>query len=110
MDMAQENRCHWHTPWNLSPSSTTKLTRNTFHGDVLLVRASKQLPALKADRYLGWKDVLRGKLEIYEVPGHQQNMLLEPNVCRIADELEVRLQSFRERSELQDQGFLVGVQ
>src|ERR1019366_2713484 len=53
--------------------------RNLQFGLVLL-RASKQLSGLVADgdEYLGWKHVLHGNLDVCEVPGHQQNMLLEP--------------------------------
>src|SRR3984893_4591134 len=43
-----------------------------YDGDVLLFRASKQLPGMLADRSLGWKPVIKGHLEIRELPGHQQ--------------------------------------
>ena len=32
------------------------------------------------DSTLGWKDVLNGNFEIFEVPGHQETMLSDPNV------------------------------
>jgi amino acid adenylation domain-containing protein len=62
-----------------------------YNGDVLLFRASKQLPGLLADRSLGWKPVIKGHLEIRELPGHQQNILVEPRVMRLAEELQARL-------------------
>jgi amino acid adenylation domain-containing protein len=62
-----------------------------YHGDVLLFRASKQLPGLLADPSLGWKPVIKGRLEIRELPGHQQNILVEPRVARLAEELQARL-------------------
>jgi thioesterase domain-containing protein len=62
-----------------------------YNGDVLLFRASKQLPGLLADPSLGWKPVIKGHLEIYELPGHQQNILTEPRVLRLAEELQSRL-------------------
>ena len=49
-----------------------------YSGDVLLFRASKQLPGMLADRSLGWKPIIKGHLEIRELPGHQQNILVEP--------------------------------
>ena len=62
-----------------------------YNGDVLLFRASKQLPGLLTDPSLGWKPVIKGHLEIRELPGHQQNILVEPRVARLADELQTRL-------------------
>ncbi len=63
-----------------------------YHGDVLLFRASKQLPGMLADSSLGWKSIIKGKLEIREVNGHQQNILVEPRVARLAEDLTARLQ------------------
>lgn len=57
-----------------------------YEGRVVLFRASKQLSGLVADQYLGWKKVFTGNLEVREIPGHQQNLLLEPNVLRLASE------------------------
>ena len=62
-----------------------------YNGDVLLFRASKQLPGLLTDPSLGWKPVISGHLEIRELPGHQQNILVEPRVARLAEELQTRL-------------------
>jgi thioesterase domain-containing protein/acyl carrier protein len=62
-----------------------------YSGDVLLFRASKQLPGMLADKSLGWKLIIKGHLEIRELPGHQQNILVEPRVRRLAEELQARL-------------------
>jgi thioesterase domain-containing protein len=70
-----------------------------YGGDVVLFRATKQLRGLLADRSLGWKETLRGAVEVCEVHGHQQNMLLEPNVQRLADELKSQLRAAQIRSE-----------
>ena len=69
-----------------------------YGGDVLLIRVEKRLPGLVADfAYLGWKGVLHGNLEICDLPGHQQTLLLEPKVTRLAKELTVRLRAVQER-------------
>ena len=69
-----------------------------YGGDVLLIRVEKRLPGLVADSaYLGWKGVLQGNLEICDLPGHQQTLLLEPKVTRLAEELTVRLRAVQER-------------
>lgn len=62
-----------------------------YHGDVLLFRASKQLPGLRSEASLGWAPVVKGKLEICELPGHQQNILIESRVDLLARELTKRL-------------------
>jgi amino acid adenylation domain-containing protein len=69
-----------------------------YNGDVLLFRASKQLPALLADPSLGWKPVIKGRLEIRELPGHQQNILVEPRVARLAEQLQARLHAQNEEA------------
>src|SRR6202012_2860889 len=62
-----------------------------YSGNAVLFRTSKQLSGLLADETLGWNQCVEGKLNVCEVSGHQQNMLLEPNVSRLAAELESRL-------------------
>ncbi len=64
-----------------------------YDGKAILFRASKQMRGLLADETLGWSDTLLGPCEVCEVPGHQQNLMLEPNVQRVARELEQRLRA-----------------
>jgi amino acid adenylation domain-containing protein len=68
-----------------------------YGGDVLVFRASTQLAGLIADEHLGWDRTFHGKLEVVEVPGHRQNLMLEPNVSRLAKELSVRLKAAQQR-------------
>jgi len=68
-----------------------------YSGDVVLFRASKQLSGLMIDQTLGWKGVISGSLKTYEIPGHQQNMLNEPNVELLAKELSTRLKLVQQR-------------
>ncbi len=58
-----------------------------YQGKVVVFRASKQMSGLVADKNLGWQAVFNGNLEVREVPGHQQTLLLEPNVARLASDL-----------------------
>ena len=68
-----------------------------YDGEVVLFRARKQLFGLSSDEYLGWQRVLHGKLDVCEVPGHQQTILSEPNVSHLAKELTSRLKAAQER-------------
>ena len=72
-----------------------------YNGPVLLFRASKQISGLMADSALGWREVLTGKLEIREIPGHQETMLLEPNVACLAKELTEELHAVQHSAELE---------
>lgn len=64
-----------------------------YHGNVVLFRARKQLSGLMIDDWLGWKAVMQGNLDVREIPGHQENMLSEPNVSLIAKELSAHLRA-----------------
>jgi amino acid adenylation domain-containing protein len=77
-----------------------KYVPRPYSGDVVLFRASKQLQGLVADLHLGWKDVINGHLDVCEVTGHQQSMLSEPNVSRLAEELASRLQAVQQQHGL----------
>jgi thioesterase domain-containing protein len=74
-----------------------KYVPRPYDGEVVLFRAGKQLSGLVADDYLGWKTSFKRGFEICQVPGHQQNLMLEPNVRRLASELNVRLKAAQER-------------
>jgi len=60
---------------------------------VVLFRASKQLPELSENRTLGWDAILRDNLTVFEIPGHQQNLLAQPNVTILAEKLIVTLET-----------------
>jgi thioesterase domain-containing protein len=76
----------------------TRYELRPYNGTVLLFRASRQISGLMADSNLGWKDVLTGKLAVCEVPGHQETMLLEPNVSYLAKELTAHLHAAQHSS------------
>ena len=68
-----------------------------YHGDVVLYRAAKQLKGIIEDRFLGWKDLLQGRVRLCEVPGHQQNILHQPHVAQLARELIADLQTAQQQ-------------
>lgn len=63
----------------------------SYSGAVVLFRAQYQLPGISHDRSLGWSNLLGAHLEVCDMPGHQQNLLLEPHVRVLARELMRRL-------------------
>ena len=74
-----------------------KFSPRPYGGDVLLFRASKQLAGQKIDEALGWKGVLTGRIDVREIPGHQQNMMSPPNVVPLANEITTHLKAALER-------------
>ena len=49
------------------------------------------------DSTLGWKGVLNGNFEIFEVPGHQETMLSDPNVSILAEKVTPKLHAAQDR-------------
>ena len=76
-----------------------KYTPRPYQGEVVLFRASKQLKGQNSDEVLGWKGILAGPHEIIETPGHQQNILVAPNVKPLAKELSSRLNAVQARRQ-----------
>jgi amino acid adenylation domain-containing protein len=77
-----------------------KYLPSPYSGDVLIFRARKQLRGLMADWHMGWKGAINGNLHVFEVPGHQQNLLIEPNVLLLAEELTTRMGATQEEREI----------
>jgi thioesterase domain-containing protein len=82
---------------NENKIAMNKYVPRPYAGDVVLFRSSRQLHGIMADEYLGWKQVFHGNLDVCEVPGHQQNLLLEPNVLQLAKEFSDRLKAVQQR-------------
>jgi thioesterase domain-containing protein len=54
---------------------------------VTLFRASKQPLEIVPDPTMGWGAVVDGQLEIHEIPAHHQNIMIEPSVRVLAQQL-----------------------
>jgi thioesterase domain-containing protein len=76
----------------------SKYAPRPYNGNVVLFRSRRQLHGLVADEYLGWKPLIHGDLDVCEVRGHQQNLLSEPNVILLAEELGRRLATAQQHS------------
>ena len=62
---------------------------------VTLFRASKQPLGIVPDPTLGWNGLLKGRLEVHEIPAHHQNILNKPAVRALAKELTACLDRAR---------------
>ena len=82
-------------PSNLGPEEGFMLalrhyTPRPYNGDATLFRAMDEI-ARYPDPYLGWRPFILGKLEVQEIRGDHDNLLLEPQIGFLAERLEARL-------------------
>lgn len=59
----------------------------------VVLYVAKDQPRPMRDFGAGWKQVVRGQLDILKIPGTHQTMFTQPNVSILAKDLAVRLQS-----------------
>jgi acyl transferase domain-containing protein/thioesterase domain-containing protein/acyl carrier protein len=81
---AQVEKMHWR--------ALLHFTFKTYPGKIILLRATDRSPenlGLREDPALGWGRLAGGGLEIHNVVSGHDNMLLEPQVNRVADELKL---------------------
>jgi thioesterase domain-containing protein len=60
---------------------------NRYRGKATIIRASIQPVGIDVDPTLGWEPLIEGGLELYEVPGNQARMIVEPRVEHLSDQL-----------------------
>ncbi len=91
---------------NISPSQTsqfealgyrhiTLLRRYEFkpyYGNVTLINAEKHPIGIIPDATLGWGEIVKGEIDIHEIPGHRLSMLKQPSVQLLAAKLKTALQ------------------
>ncbi|MEW5958866.1 MAG: amino acid adenylation domain-containing protein, partial [Chloroflexota bacterium] len=62
-----------------------------YAGAIALFRAKKQPRGIYPDPTLGWQELVKDELQIYEVPGHRIGMLDEPRVRILGEQLKAAL-------------------
>lgn len=66
-----------------------------YGGRVAIIRAAMEREG--GDPALGWRDYINGPLDLYEAPGHQTGLLLEPRVRTVAPIVEEAIAAAFER-------------
>jgi aspartate racemase len=65
----------------------------------------KDWPYVSAgDPYFGWRELLSGRAESYEIPGDHEGILHEPNVQVLADQLRVCLHEAKQTENIPRRG------
>ncbi len=72
-----------------------------YTGDVVLFRATEQPPWIEADRTLGWRNLVKGEICIYDTPGHHADLVRDPRAKVLAEQLEDALVTSRVRTNVQ---------
>jgi len=77
-------------------------TLDSYPGDMLLFRAEKQPPGAQHDDFLGWRDIIQGKLEIIEMKGRHGNLYPGTGAMKIGQQVAAFLEErfFGEDTEL----------
>lgn len=63
-----------------------------YDGDVVLFRARQQCLFCSHDRAMGWRNLVRGRLEVVDIPGIHARMMHDPAAISLARHLAKRLQ------------------
>jgi hypothetical protein len=58
-----------------------------YSGGITIFRATEQPPWSISDRTLGWRDLVKGGIEIYDTPGHHADLVRDPRARVLAEQL-----------------------
>ena len=62
-----------------------------YHGPVVIFSASEECRGIQLDPLLGWGEWINGQTQVCKIPGHQENIVDEPFVQGLADQLNTHL-------------------
>jgi len=67
-------------------------------GNVTLINAEKHHKGIIPDATLGWGEIVKGEIDIHEIPGHRLSMIKQPRVKFLAAKLKTALQKAKKRN------------
>jgi oxalate---CoA ligase len=76
----------------VGPDVARKFTPQPYGGGAVLFRVSERSDDPYEDFYLGWRRVIRGAMESYEIDATHESILTEPDVQALAKKIDVKLQ------------------
>ena len=71
-----------------------------YSGNITLFRATQQPPWIVSDRTLGWKNLVKGQIQIYDTPGHHADLVRNPRARVLAEQLDDALGKAQAQFEL----------
>jgi len=67
--------------------------RRPYDGSVALFRSTDPAARIYPAPLMGWQQLLKGQVDVYDVPGEHMRMLSEPAIGSVAQVLSTRLQA-----------------
>jgi hypothetical protein len=77
--------------WQASRTAASRYVPKPIRGNAVIIRASQQDYTLYEDQYLGWKPVVQGSIECYEIDGNHVSIFNEPAVQVLAEKIDAKL-------------------
>ncbi len=71
-----------------------------YAGNITLFRATQQPPWIVSDRTLGWTNLVKGQIQIYDTPGHHADLVRDPRARVLAEQLDDALGKAQAQFEL----------
>lgn len=75
----------------VGPDVARKFTPQTYGGGAVVFRVSERSDDPYEDYYLGWRRVIRGKMESFEIDATHESILAEPDVRALAEKIDATL-------------------
>lgn len=72
---------------------------DTYPGDLLLFRATRQPPGAIRDAHLGWDQYVQGHIDVVETPGYHADIISEPRVRFMIEAFRERLRDAQSRGD-----------
>jgi FkbH-like protein len=69
-----------------------------YSGGITLFRATEQPAWVTSDRMLGWGNLVKGRIEIYDTPGHHADLVRDPRARVLARQLDDALAKAQARA------------
>jgi thioesterase domain-containing protein len=66
-----------------------------YGGSIALFRATQQPPGICQDSTLGWSSVVKGQIDVYDMPGHHGTLVREPRAAELVYQIEDALRKVR---------------
>jgi thioesterase domain-containing protein/acyl carrier protein len=72
-----------------------------YHGEVVILGAYEQPAGARPDPTLGWGKYVSGPIQSYVIDGNHETIFKEPNVKKLAEQLQVCLDEWLEREQIE---------
>jgi thioesterase domain-containing protein len=83
----------------VGPTVQRKFVPKPYGGDAVVYRVSDRNDDPFEDHFLGWKPVIRGAIESFEIETTHEGILHDPAVQRLGERIDAKLKETAARTE-----------